>query len=91
MYDYPYTCNDILIIFGNDLEIKRIFQYQNIATTTLDVTYFVKAISASFGSTCTKHGTKHFLQKALYILNRKNITIDKDHIFKFKLNQRTTV
>lgn len=82
MYDYPYTYNDILIIFGNDLEIKKKFQNENIATT---------AISASFGSTCTKHGTKHFLQKALYILNRKTITIDKDHIFKFKLNQRTTV
>lgn len=42
------TCNDILIIFGNDLEIKRTFQYQNNATRTLDVTNFGKSNFCKF-------------------------------------------
>lgn len=73
------------------LKLKEFFNIKTLQQQHKTLLIFVKAISASFGSTCTKHGTKHFLQKALYILNRKTITIDKDHIFKFKLNQRTTV
>lgn len=69
------------------LKLKEFFNIKTLQQQRLLI--FVKVIYASFGSTCTKHGTKHFLQKALYILNRKTITID--HIFKFKLNQRTTV
>lgn len=73
------------------LKLKEFFNIKTMQQEHQTLLILVKAISASFGSTCTKHGTKHFLQKALYILNRKTITIDKDHIFKFKLNQRTTV